>query len=238
MDHKVDILVVEDDEDICELVEFNLKRSGFSVDSAVNGVDGLAKIHDLRPKLIVLDIMMPEMDGISLLRKLREGIAFEKSVPVILLSAKGEETDVVVGLELGADDYVSKPFSPKELISRVRAVLRRADAKSSGPAEESSRKHQVIGVGDVVMDITKHEATYKGQQLSLTLAEFNLLYTLISEPGRVFTRDQLLEKVSGKDTFVIDRNVDVHIRSIRKKMSDDLEYIQTVRGVGYKCRDV
>jgi DNA-binding response OmpR family regulator len=238
MDHKVDILVVEDDEDICELVEFNLKRSGFSVDSAVNGVDGLAKIHDLRPKLIVLDIMMPEMDGISLLRKLREGIAFEKSVPVILLSAKGEETDVVVGLELGADDYVSKPFSPKELISRVRAVLRRADAKSNGPAEESSRKHQVIGVGDVVMDITKHEATYKGQQLSLTLAEFNLLYTLISEPGRVFTRDQLLEKVSGKDTFVIDRNVDVHIRSIRKKMSDDLEYIQTVRGVGYKCRDV
>ena len=161
-----------------------------------------------------------------------------------MLSAKGEESDIVVGLELGADDYISKPFSPREVVARIRAVARRISAESRSGATVTDVATAAPGttnrlkVGPVEMDLEKHEAWALGKSLVLTLAEFNLLRTLISKPGRVFTRDQILEKIAGTDTFVIDRNVDVHVRAVRKKLEDEAEFIQTVRGVGYKCRDV
>jgi DNA-binding response OmpR family regulator len=161
-----------------------------------------------------------------------------------MLSAKGEESDIVVGLELGADDYISKPFSPREVVARIRAVARRIsdESRPGATATAAGTEAPTVGnrlkVGPVEMDLEKHEAWIQGKALVLTLAEFNLLRTLISKPGRVFTRDQILEKIAGTDTFVIDRNVDVHVRAVRKKLEDDAEFIQTVRGVGYKCRDV
>jgi DNA-binding response OmpR family regulator len=176
---------------------------------------------------------------LTALRRLRESSSGLKQVPVILLTAKGEESDIVVGLELGADDYVVKPFSPKELLARIRAVLRRAAAEEQlGGEVFGQAPRELLTVGPVAMDMEKHEAWVKGKPLVLTLAEFNLMKTLLAKPGRVFTRDQILEKVAGADTYVIDRNVDVHVRAVRKKLEDEADFIQTVRGVGYKCREI
>ena len=240
-----DILIVEDEADIRELIQFNLEREGFKTRIAKNGDEGLRLAMANPPGLILMDIMMPVCDGITALKKMRESTSLVRTTPVILLTAKGEESDIVVGLELGADDYVSKPFSPKELVARIRAVARRTsdDSRAGGSssvaaAGPSGTAGTRIKVGPVEMDLEKHEAWSQGKHLVLTLAEFNLLKTLISKPGRVFTRDQILEKIAGTDTFVIDRNVDVHVRAVRKKLDDDAEFIQTVRGVGYKCRDV
>jgi DNA-binding response OmpR family regulator len=171
---------------------------------------------------------------------MREAASPLKNVPVIMLTAKGEESDIVVGLELGADDYVTKPFSPKEIVARIRAVLRRASEEitRAGATAAPVSTGDMLKVGPIEMDLEKHEAWVKGRPLVLTLAEFNLLKTLISKPGRVFTRDQILERVAGADTYVIDRNVDVHVRAVRKKLDEEAEFIQTVRGVGYKCREV
>ena len=239
-----DILVIEDEADIRELIQFNLEREGFKTRVARNGDEGLKAALASPPGLILMDIMMPVCDGITALKKMRESSSPLRNVPVIMLSAKGEESDIVVGLELGADDYISKPFSPREVVARIRAVARRisdesragatvADNNTAAPAATN-----LLKVGPVEMDLEKHEAWAHGKALVLTLAEFNLLRTLISKPGRVFTRDQILEKIAGTDTFVIDRNVDVHVRAVRKKLEYDAEFIQTVRGVGYKCRDV
>lgn len=238
-----DILIVEDEADIRELIQFNLEREGFKTRTAKNGAEGLEVALANPPGMILMDIMMPICDGLTALKRMRESSSTLKQVPVIMLTAKGEESDIVVGLELGADDYVSKPFSPKELVARIRAVARRvsdenqkAGATAQAPAASTSGNH--IKVGPVEMDLEKHEAWVHGKPLVLTLAEFNLLKTLVSRPGRVFTRDQILEKVAGSDTFVIDRNVDVHVRAVRKKLEDEAEFIQTVRGVGYKCREI
>ena len=235
-----DILVVEDESDIREIIQFNLEREGFRTRTARNGDEGLKIATANPPGLILMDIMMPVCDGLTALRKMRESSSPLKSTPVVMLTAKGEESDIVVGLELGADDYVVKPFSPKELIARIRAVARRTSseerfgASAAAPAQTGFK----VKVGPIEMDLERHEAWSHGKALTLTLAEFNLLRTLISKPGRVFTRDQILEKIAGADTFVIDRNVDVHVRAVRKKLEGDGEFIQTVRGVGYKCRDV
>ena len=233
MSTPVDILLVEDEADISELIQFNLERHGFKVRAAANGEDGLKMAAAQTPQLMLLDIMMPGCDGLTVLRRLREAAA-TKNVPVIMLTAKGEESDIVVGLELGADDYMTKPFSPRELVARVKAMLRRLD-DSQKPAAAANEK---LSVGPVAIDGERHEAWIHGKPVAFTLAEFNLLKTLISRPGRVFTRDQLLEKITGGETYVIDRNVDVHVRAIRKKLDVDSEFIQTVRGVGYKCREV
>lgn len=228
-DHK-EILIIEDDTDILELVQYNLERQGFKVHAAINGEAGLKVAQSIKPDLVVLDIMLPGINGLKVCQKLKEHYE-TKAIPIVMLSAKGEENDIVFGLELGADDYIAKPFSPNELIARIRSVLRRSNQHSTTP--ESDR----IEVGNISLDSTRHEIMLRGMPLSLTLAEFKVLRTLLSRPGRVFTRDQLLEQISGGDTYLIDRNVDVHIRAIRKKLGDDSEIIQTIRGVGYKCRD-
>lgn len=243
-----DILIIEDEADIRELIQFNLEREGFQTRVARHGQEGLTLAQTKTPALILMDIMMPICDGLTALKKMRESTSSLRQTPVIMLTAKGEESDIVVGLELGADDYISKPFSPKELVARIRAVLRRASedlrqgataaASSTGTTATTATAGSKIKVGPIEMDLEKHEAWSHGKPLVLTLAEFNLLKTLISRPGRVFTRDQILERVAGADTFVIDRNVDVHIRAVRKKLLEEAEFIQTVRGVGYKCREV
>lgn len=227
------ILVIEDDLDILELVQYNLEREGYQVHAAGDGELGLKQAAELRPELILLDLMLPSLDGLAVCRKLRANPA-TSNIPIVMLTAKGEESDVVVGLEMGADDYVAKPFSPKELVARIRAVLRRPRAgNTESPPPGDSRR----SIGPVALDAERHEAWLRGESLQLTLAEYRLLSALTSRPGRVFTREQLLEKITGGEAYVIDRNVDVHIRAIRKKLGEDADFIVTVRGVGYKCRE-
>jgi DNA-binding response OmpR family regulator len=224
------ILLIEDDSDISELVQYNLEREGYKVTAAADGELGWSQAVQTKPDLIVLDLMLPTMDGLSVCKRLRSSPE-TSGIPIVMLTAKGEESDIVVGLEMGADDYIAKPFSPKELVARIRAVLRRPRAAAT--ASDEGRRT----VGPVTIDIERHEAYFNGKPLALTLAEYRLLSTLISRPGRVFTREQLLEKITGGEVYVIDRNVDVHIRAIRKKLGDEAEFIITVRGVGYKCRE-
>ena len=226
------ILLIEDDADISELVQYNLEREGFKVFTSADGEEGYNLSQKVQPDLIILDLMLPTMDGLSVCRRLRAS-NLTKDARIVMLTAKGEESDVVVGLEMGADDYVTKPFSPRELVARIRAVLRRPVTA----AGETTADENKLAVGAVVIDSARHEAFVNGAPLSLTLAEYRLLAALMSRPGIVFTREQLLEKITGGEAYVIDRNVDVHIRAIRKKLGEDAEFIQTVRGVGYKCRD-
>lgn len=223
------ILTIEDDPDILELIQFNLERNGFRAIGADNGEKGLKLAQSEAPALVILDIMLPGIDGLSVLKELRSKPE-TKNLKVIILTAKGEETDIVVGLELGADDYMTKPFSPKELLARIKAVIRR-DQASFEPQSE------IIQTGPIQIDIGRHEITLHGETIPFTLAEFNILKLLASRPGRVFTRDQILEQVAGNDTYLVDRNVDVHVRSIRKKLGSDKDIITTIRGVGYKCKD-
>lgn len=224
------ILLIEDDSDISELVQYNLEREGYKVYASGDGEIGLSQAVQLKPDLIILDLMLPGLDGLSVCRKLRAN-PITAEVPIVMLTAKGEESDVVIGLEMGADDYVSKPFSPKELLARIRAVLRRP--RLGQTQVDNGRR----SVGPITIDPERHEVFQNGAPLSLTLAEYRLLSALTSRPGRVFTREQLLEKITGGEAYVIDRNVDVHVRAIRKKLGDDAEFIVTVRGVGYKCRE-
>ncbi len=229
---KETILLVEDDPDIAELVQFNLEREGYRVIVCTEGDVGLAEIMRVKPNLVILDLMLPKIDGLTICKSIRAQSELA-GIPVIMLSAKSEESDVIVGLELGADDYLTKPFSPRELLARMKAVLRRQRPSKSEPKIERDR----ISVGPVALDIERHEAFLNNEPLILTLAEFKIIATLMSKPGRVFSREQLLEKVTGGDVYVIDRNIDVHIRSIRKKLGEEAEFIFTVRGVGYKCRE-
>ncbi len=237
---KQHILVVEDETDICELLQYVLEREGFQVTCVNNGMEALELAGNKAFTLAVLDIMLPGMDGLTLCRKLRENQATRR-MPIVMLTARSEESDVVVGLEVGADDYLTKPFSPKELVARIRAVLRRVnDRDADGPAATLTKPVQaqdpgMVTLGQVAIDPTRHTVKVRDVAVQLTLAEFKLLALLMSRPGRVFSRDQILEQISGSDVYVIDRNVDVHIRAIRKKFGDDAEFIQTVRGVGYKC---
>lgn len=222
------ILLVEDDPDIVELVRYNLEREGFTVIAAGNGEAGLAAATEQRPSLILLDLMLPGMEGLDVCRELRRWEA-TREVPLIMLTAKSDEADIVLGLGLGADDYVTKPFSPKQLIARIRAVLRRG-AMSPAPQAPDRIEH-----GPLVIDSGRHEVRIDGQPVAFTLAEFRLLCTLAANPERVFTRDQLLDRITQGKSVIIDRNIDVHIRAIRKKLGAHGERIVTVRGVGYKC---
>jgi two-component system phosphate regulon response regulator PhoB len=228
--HDEKILLIEDDSDISELVQYNLEREGYKVYASGDGEIGLSQAMALKPDLIILDLMLPGLDGLSVCRKLRAN-SQTNDIPIVMLTAKGEESDVVIGLEMGADDYVAKPFSPKELIARIRAVLRRPRTAQTQAAEGRRT------VGPVTIDPERHEVWLNGTPLALTLAEYRLLSALTSRPGRVFTREQLLEKITGGEAYVIDRNVDVHVRAIRKKLGGEAEFILTVRGVGYKCRE-
>ena len=220
------VLVVDDEPPIVEAVAYNLQKEGYTVLTAGDAEEAFRLFHAEEPDLIILDIMLPGASGLDLCRRLRR----DSAVPVILLTARAEETDRVVGLELGADDYVTKPFSMKELMARVRSVLRRATG-----ALDTAR-HPIV-VGDLTIDPILHEVRVRDQPVELTRREFALLHFLAAHPRQVFPRDVLLDRVWGPDAFVEERTVDVHIRWIRGKIEDDPahpRYILTVRGVGYR----
>jgi len=222
------VLVVDDDAKTVELVRLYLKRDGYRVLTAYDGIEALRLAREGHPDLIVLDLMLPGIDGLEVCRILRA----ESDVPVIMLTAKTTDQDKLVGLDLGADDYVTKPFSPRELAARVRAVLRRLPGER-GPTE--------IKHGELTMNFLKHEAVLAGKPLKLTTVEFKLLAALIKEPGRVFSRAQLIESALGHDFEGFDRTIDVHILNLRRKLEPDPshpKYIKTVYGAGYKLSEV
>jgi DNA-binding response OmpR family regulator len=221
------ILIVDDNEKIVEVVKAYLEKDGYLVLMAHNGLEALELARRRRPDLVILDLLLPGMDGLDVCRVLR---AEGNAVPIIMLTAKTTEADKLIGLELGADDYVTKPFSPRELMARVRAVLRRVGDKArQGPLE--------IQRGDLVIDFVRHDVRVGGASVHLTPTEFSLLEVLVQEPGRVFTRLDLLDKVFGYDFEGLERTVDVHVMNLRKKIEPrpaQPTYIQTVYGVGYK----
>jgi DNA-binding response OmpR family regulator len=221
------ILVVDDEPRIVDVVQAYLERDGYRVLTAADGKTALNLARRERPALVILDLMLPEMDGLEVCRTLRQ----ESNVPVIMLTARTEETDKLIGLELGADDYVTKPFSPRELVARVRAVLRRAVATGEA-AEISTLVH-----GDLVIDPLRHTVTRAGQPIALTPTEFALLLALAQSPGRVFSRLQLMDRALGESYEGYERTLDAHIKNLRRKLEPDPahpRYVQTVFGVGYK----
>jgi len=222
------ILIVEDDRDIAGMVEYNLIEEGYETISAFNGEDGVRLAKKERPDLIILDIMLPIIDGFEVCKILKKE-QITSDIPVIILSAKSQETDKVVGLELGADDYITKPFSPRELIARIRAILRRGRAPSFSSCIER---------GDIVIDSTKHKVIVGQKAVSLTSTEFKLLEFLAKRPGAVFSRDQIMDGVMGDDALVCDRTVDAHIKSLRRKLGKDKGYIETIRGAGYRFKEI
>jgi two-component system phosphate regulon response regulator PhoB len=224
------ILVVEDEPDLLEVLEYNLTREGFRVLTARDGEAGLKQARAELPDALILDLMLPGMDGLEICRRLRADDV-TRVLPIVMVTAKGEEADVVVGLGIGADDYVAKPFSPRELIARLRAVLRRTQA---APTTGSGDRIEMTGL---VIDRARHEVLVRGEPATLTPTELRLLHFLAAHPGRVLTRDQLLSRAIGEHAVVLDRNIDVHIRAIRKKLGEERERVETVRGVGYRFRD-
>jgi two-component system phosphate regulon response regulator PhoB len=222
------ILIIEDEKDILDLVEYNLKQAGFQVLTAADGGAGLELAIKKRPILIILDLMLPGMDGKDVCRALKSN-PVTKTIPVLMLTAKAEELDRVVGFELGADDYVTKPFSPRELVLRVKAILRRKEA----PAESE----KTIQIGDLLIDIDRHQVSVKKNLLQLTSTEFKLLVELVSNRGRVQTRERLLDKVWGYTYEGYARTVDTHIRRLREKLGKTGDLIETLRGVGYRFRE-
>jgi len=219
------IAVVEDEPDIAQLVSSHLQKEGFKVDRFPDAGSFLRSLSKRRPDLILLDLMLPDANGLEICKMLRRDES-SKAVPIIIVTAKGEETDKVVGLELGADDYVTKPFSLKELTARIKAVLRRPKA------EPASDKLEIDG--ELVMDLTRHQVLYQGNPIDLTSTEFKILSLLASRKGWVFTRDQILDSLWGQDKIVLDRTIDVHIKNLREKLGEASRYIKNIRGVGYK----
>ncbi len=220
--------MVDDEPKIIQLTQDYLENAGFSVISAGDGEDALVVIQAEKPDLVVLDLGLPGMDGLDVCRSIRK----TSNLPIIMLTARDEETDKLVGLELGADDYVTKPFSPKELVARVRSVLRRS--------ELAQEEREVIRVGDVTLDLPRMRVTVGGDEIDLTATEFQLLHALASQPGRIFTRSQLLNAVHGVAIESYERAIDAHIKNIRRKLEPvprEPRYIQTVYGVGYRFND-
>ncbi len=221
------ILVVEDDKDIAELIAYNLKSAGFNVSIALDGKSSLRFIKEKSPDLIVLDLMLPDMDGIDVCKYLRSNEP-TKNIPVVMVTAKGEEIDRVLGFELGADDYIVKPFSPRELVLRIKAILRRL---------KPPMKEKVIRIEGLTLDVGRHLVTVGDKEIHLTATEFKLLLELMKNRGRVQTREALLNKVWGYTFEGYERTVDTHVRRLRKKLGASSELIETVRGVGYKVRE-
>jgi len=225
---KAKILVVDDEKNIIELVRYNLEKEGFAVISATDGEEALKLVSEKEPEMVILDLMLPGIDGLDVCRELKRNDK-TSSIQVIMLTAKGEESDIVVGLELGADDYITKPFSPRVLVARVKAVLRR----TKGKKEEV----KIIKINKLEIDLIRHHVTFSGTPLALTSTEFNILTFLAQNRGRVFTRDQLLDHAWKEESFVVDRTVDVHIRRLRQKLGQGSQLIETIRGVGYRFKD-
>ncbi len=223
------VLVVEDEEDIQELVDFNLTKAGYQVQCAATGQEAIQAAKSNLPALIVLDLMLPGMDGLEVCSVLKHNPK-TKDIPIVMLTAKGEETDVVAGFERGADDYVTKPFSPKILVARVKAVLRRRETEAPGSGES-------LHIHDLVIHPGRHEALVQGSPVELTFTEFRVLHCLARRPGWVFTRSQIVDAVRGAGYAVTDRAVDVQIVGLRKKLGPCGHYIETVRGVGYRFKE-
>jgi two-component system phosphate regulon response regulator PhoB len=222
------ILVVEDDADIRQLIDFNLAREGYEVTCVEGGEEGLDLIKNRPPDLVVLDLMLPGIDGLETCRAIKSNPQTEH-IPVIIVSAKSEDVDVVVGLEIGAEDYITKPFSPKVLVARIRALLRRREKEHEAP-EGPVRIH------DLQINPDRYEVTADGQPVYLSYTEFHILLLLARSAGRVFSRYQIVNDVRGEDSIVTDRSVDVHIAGVRKKLGKYADYIETVRGLGYRFR--
>ena len=226
---KEKILVVDDEEDILELVRYNLTKEGYGVICASSGEEGLNTAKLKLPDLIVLDLMLPGIDGLDVARALKTE-SNTKSIPIIMLTAKGEEADIVTGLEIGADDYISKPFSPRILIARIRAVLRRQ-------VKPVNSEEKIVEIHDIKIHSGRHEVLVNDKPVQLTFTEFGILCFLVKRPGWVFTRSQIVDAVKGDDYFVTDRSVDVQIVGLRKKLGSVGKYIETVRGVGYRFKE-
>jgi len=226
------ILVVEDEEDLAELVAFNLRQSGYTVTTAGTGNEALQQIQRKRPDLVVLDLMLPDISGTEVCRRLRAAPGTQR-IPVVMLTARTEEVDRVLGFEVGADDYVPKPFSPRELVLRIGAVLRR----TSPDVDEEPARGEGITIGTLEIDVPRHEVRVEGSAVSLTALEFKLLLDLATRRGRVQSRDSLLERVWGYAPGIETRTVDTHVKRLREKLGGASHYIETVRGVGYRMRD-
>ena len=225
------IIAIEDEPDLLEVIQYNLQKEGYEVSGVENGEEGLNLVRKEMPDLVLLDLMLPGMDGLEVCRRMKYE-ATTRGIPVIMVTAKGEESDVVLGLEVGADDYLTKPFGPRELVARVRAVLRR----SSQRVEEDGPRRIVFD--GLVIDPSRHEVTLDGEPVELTATEFRLLHFLAANPGKVFSRQRLVKEAIGEDAYILERNIDVHVRAIRKKLGEGFDSIATVRGVGYRFRDL
>ncbi len=231
-----DVLIVDDDANIREVVRFALEKAGFKVRQAENGVDALAAFGAAKPDLIVLDILMPEMDGTEVCKAIRR----DSRVPIVFLTSMDEEADRIIGLELGGDDYVSKPFSPRELVARVKAVLRRTEAQPDGVRPPRSEGKPVVGHGLLRLDPNTFEVGFDGKPVTLTATEFHLVAGLLAYPGKVYSREELMQKAYDENIVVTDRTIDTHVRRIRKKFAEvGADPVETVHGIGYKigpCR--
>ncbi len=223
------VLIIEDDPDLSRVLAYNLRNAGYEATVANDGREGLRQARLLIPDLIILDLMLPLVDGLEICRRLRAEPE-TADVIIMMLTARSEESDEVVGLSLGADDYMTKPFSVKVLLERVKALLRR----TSDAAEDK----EVVTYDGITIDRRRHEALAGQRKLQLTQAEFRLLETLLKQPGRAFHRSELIEAALGKDSYVLERTIDVHIRALRKKLGEHAEVIETVRGLGYRMRDL
>lgn len=224
--HQKTVLIVEDNPDILEILKYNLTKEGYDTIEAEDGKKACALAVEKLPSLVLLDLMLPLVDGLQVCKFLKRN-ADTKNIPIIIVSAKDEESDIVSGLELGAEDYLTKPFSPKELLARMKAVLRRAE---TGKQVESSE----VKYKDLSMNFGEHEATIKSKKLKLTKTEFDILWSFMNDRNQVFTRKQLLQIIHGPGIQTLDRNIDVHIVSLRKKLKEYGDLIQTVRGIGYR----
>ncbi|MBI9020151.1 MAG: response regulator transcription factor [Verrucomicrobia bacterium] len=228
---KTEILIIEDEEDIRELVRYNLERENFTVSEAESGEAGLKAVARKKPDLILLDLMLPGKDGLQICRELKQN-AEVRDIPVVMMTAKGEESDIVTGLELGAEDYIVKPFSPKVMVARIKAVLRRKTG-AEAPVETD-----VLTIQGIVIHPGRHEVMVGGKPVDLTATEFGILHFLARRPGWVFTRYQIVDAVHGADYPVTERSVDVQIVGLRKKLKKAGDNIETVRGIGYRFKDM
>ena len=235
---KQSVLVVEDEEDIRELVSYNLLKEGYQVAGVASGEEALAAVNAKPPDLVLLDLMLPGLDGLTVCRKLKAN-PLSEPIPIVMLTAKGEEVDIVTGLNMGADDYVTKPFSPKVLLARVQAVLRRAAAQraAADEYEADDEESDVVEIRDLVIHPGRHEVAVRGKPVDLTATEFKLLRFLAERPGWVFTRQQILDGVHGDNYATTDRAVDVQVVGLRRKLGAAGDYIETVRGVGYRFKE-
>jgi len=220
------VLVVEDEADLLEAIVFTLRKEGMKPIPCADGEQALRLVREDRPDLVLLDLMLPGLDGLEVCRRMRS-IEDTARIPIIMVTAKAEETDAVIGLGVGADDYLRKPFGLKELVARIRAVLRRAE-------EPGDSAPQILRQGELEVDPARHEVRLRDETIPCTATEFRLLFHLVKHPGRVFTRPQLLDKAVGSDVIVVERNVDVHVSALRRKLKDYGDRIVTIRGVGYK----